>query len=240
MADGMNCVTPSIDPSRVNVVQRGLNIEGGGESDEEEERSIEDNDEEQNIGDYLYSQYSRLENLERSENSFWSDFVHEVNDGGHGSNQAFNQSYGGIQGPNQGKRSSIQASTQPQKSVTRTTTKSLNPIPMKRSRRQSTGSAKLSSQIDELVTCCKTALDSEVSTPSSVNTQSSDSNVVAAMNIINRLVVDCGLIKGSDLWCYTFYLLEDAIRREMFLNMEDDDCRMAWLKYMHAMKEKQK
>ena len=78
----MNCVTPSIDPSRVNVVQRGLNIEGGGESDEEEERSIEDNDEEQNIGDYLYSQYSRLENLERRENSFWSDFVHEVNDGG--------------------------------------------------------------------------------------------------------------------------------------------------------------
>ena len=261
MADGMNCVTPSIDPSRVNVVQRGLTTEGEEESGEEEDRNIEeDNGEDENIGDYIYSQYYRLENLERRENSFWHDFVHEVNNDGHGSNQALNQafsnipvpnegydgievpihSHGGIEGSKRGRRNSTQASKQPPKNVTRTTTKSLNPIPMKRSRRQSTGSAKLSSQIDDLVTCCKTALDSEVSTPSSVNTQSFDSNVVAVSNVMKRLVANSGLLKGSDLYCHSFYLLEDVVRREMFLNMEDDDCRMAWLKYMHAMKEKQK
>ena len=108
VADGMNCVTPSMDLSRVNVVQRGLTTEGEEESGEEEDRNIEeDNGEDENIGDYIYSQYRRLENLERRENSFWHDFVHEVNNGSYGSNQAFNQSYGGIQGPNQDRRSSI-------------------------------------------------------------------------------------------------------------------------------------
>ena len=87
--------------------------------------------------------------------------------------------------------------------------------------------------------CCKTTLDSKISTPSSVNTQSFDSNVVTTMNAINRLVAYLGLLKGNGLWCYSFYFIKDVMRREMFLNMEDDDYRMAWLKYMHAMKEKQ-
>ena len=86
--------------------------------------------------------------------------------------------------------------------------------------------------------CCKIALDLDASTPTSVNTQSSTSNIVASMNVINHMVVNGVLLKGSDLWCYSHHLLENTIRREMFLNMEDDECRMAWLKYMHKMKDK--
>ena len=93
-------------------------------------------------------------------------------------------------------------------------------------------------KIDNLVDCCKTALDSDASTPNSLNTQSSTSNTVTIMNITNYMVVDDGLLNGSDLWCYSFYLLENVVRREMSLNMEDDACRMAWFKYMHGMKEK--
>ena len=41
MANGMNCITPSIDPSRVNIVQCGLTIEREEENDEEEDRNVE-------------------------------------------------------------------------------------------------------------------------------------------------------------------------------------------------------
>ncbi|KAJ8425189.1 hypothetical protein Cgig2_029415 [Carnegiea gigantea] len=37
------------------------------------------------------------------------------------------------------------------------------------------------------------------------------------------------LEKGSDFWCYATHVLEDAVKREIFLNMDDDDSRLKWL-----------
>ena len=49
---------------------------------------------------------------------------------------------------------------------------------------------------------------------------------VATMNVINHMVVDGVLLKGNDLWCYSHHLLENVVRKEMFLNMEHDECRI--------------
>lgn len=67
---------------------------------------------------------------------------------------------------------------------------------------------------------------------SSVN-QVSNFNVSAAISVVNRMV-DKGLMtKGNDLWCFAMSLFEDGVKRELFLNMPDDDGRLVWLKYKY-------
>ena len=58
MADGLDCVTPSMDPSVMNVRQHRMSIEGEEEISEEKDDSVEeeDNGEEENIREYAYSQ----------------------------------------------------------------------------------------------------------------------------------------------------------------------------------------
>ena len=56
--------------------------------------------------------------------------------------------------------------------------------------------------------------------------------VAMAMQIINRMVENQILEKGSDFWCYAIHVLEDAVKREIFLNMDDDDSRLKWLQYL--------
>ena len=65
---------------------------------------------------------------------------------------------------------------------------------------------------------------------------SSMSTIAMAMQIINRMVDNNILEKGSDFWCYAAHVLEDAAKREIFLNMDDDDSRLKWLQYFHMMK----
>jgi len=65
---------------------------------------------------------------------------------------------------------------------------------------------------------------------------SSTSTVAMAMQIINRMVKNPILEKDSDFWCYATHVLEDALKREIFLNMDDDDSRLKWLQYLHRMK----
>ena len=101
MANRVDCVTLSMDPLAMNVKQHGISIKGEEEIAKEEDASVEeeDNDGEKNIGDYAYFQYHHLDNME---DSFWHDFLHEVNNGSHSNSQASNQGYSGFQGPNQG------------------------------------------------------------------------------------------------------------------------------------------
>ena len=66
---------------------------------------------------------------------------------------------------------------------------------------------------------------------------SSMSTIAMAMQIINRMVDNNILEKGSDFWCYATHVLEDAVKREIFLNMDDDDIRLKWLQYFHRMKD---
>ena len=63
------------------------------------------------------------------------------------------------------------------------------------------------------------------------------STIVMSMQIINRMVDNQILEKGSDFWCYATHVLEDAVKREIFLNMDDDDSRLKWLQYLHRMKD---
>ena len=66
---------------------------------------------------------------------------------------------------------------------------------------------------------------------------SSMSTIAMAMQIINRMVKNQLLEKGSDFWCYAIHVLEDAVKREIFLHMDDDDSRLKWLQYLHRMKD---
>lgn len=39
------------------------------------------------------------------------------------------------------------------------------------------------------------------------------------------------MTQGSELWCFAMCLFEDAVKRELFISLPDDDGRLAWLKY---------
>ena len=66
---------------------------------------------------------------------------------------------------------------------------------------------------------------------------SSMSNIVMAMQIINRMADNQILEKDSDFSCYATHVLEDAMKSPIFLNMDDDDSRLKWLQYLHKMKD---
>jgi hypothetical protein len=66
---------------------------------------------------------------------------------------------------------------------------------------------------------------------------SGSSTIATAMTVINMMVTKGVLKKGSELWCFAACLIENESRREIFLNMEDDESRKLWLEYMHS-KEK--
>lgn len=134
------------------------------------------------------------------------------------------QGLGGVQVPSQGDRTSRTAQTQ------KVTNK---PIKGKRKRRQSKEEAKLMSQIEALVSISNRALEILLSDGSVSKHGSAGSTIAEAMTVINRMVTKCYLEEGSELWCFAACLIENDIRREIFLNMEDDS-RKAWLMYMHA------
>ena len=57
------------------------------------------------------------------------------------------------------------------------------------------------------------------------------------MQIINRMVENQILEKCIDFWCYAMHVREDAMKREIFLNIDDDDSRLKWLQHLHNMKD---
>ncbi|OIV92429.1 hypothetical protein TanjilG_25159 [Lupinus angustifolius] len=54
------------------------------------------------------------------------------------------------------------------------------------------------------------------------------------MDVLNNMD---GIESGSTLWCETIYLLEDPVRRGMFLAMKNDACRLAWIKFRCNIKD---
>ena len=110
-----------------------------------------------------------------------------------------------------------------------------NSVQMKRQRRQSRGSAMVSSQLADLVSMCKNVSQSA---PNSGTTQQSTTNIATSMQIIRSMVEHGNLVQGSGLWGYAIHLLENSVRRELFINLGDDDSRLQWLEYMYSVRDK--
>ncbi|KAK7250694.1 hypothetical protein RIF29_33285 [Crotalaria pallida] len=222
VANGSDCVTPSVDP---NVVQ-SANAQGVQEGDEQYETN---NDERfgdcEDIGDEIFAEYQRyathLENIEKGGGDIWYDLTtDEMQDG---NTKPLNQGLGATRVP----RSRIRTAKGPPKNSTNAT----NPASMKRKKRQSMGSTMLARHLESMVEMCgraTQALDSDSNIVN--NTPITENNAAMGMTVLNHMD---GLEKGSDLWCYAVDLLEDARRTDLFLNMEDDATRLAWLKHKY-------
>ncbi|KAL2931234.1 Signal recognition particle 54 kDa protein chloroplastic [Bienertia sinuspersici] len=100
-----------------------------------------------------------------------------------------------------------------------------NSVQIKRTKRQSAGSAMLAKGIGEMAECVKLISQSNASNISST--------IPEAIQIIGRMVDNHILMKHDNLWCFTTTLIEDANKREIFLNMEDGNSRLAWLQYLY-------
>ncbi|XP_058767542.1 L10-interacting MYB domain-containing protein-like [Vicia villosa] len=99
------------------------------------------------------------------------------------------------------------------------------------------GAAKLGCQIETLISQSHKALEIMQFDDDTSKQVNGSSTIATAMSIINRMVMEGVLEKGSELWCFAACLVENETRREIFLNMEDDESRKIWLTYMHS-KEK--
>ncbi|CAH9070809.1 unnamed protein product [Cuscuta europaea] len=207
-------ITPTVDPESMQLAN--IEVENK-ESENEENKMLEEgheNNDYNNICSEDSESSSRLGGLDRKETSsfFHNNFTSEMN------------WYNGTAQvpPNQG-----------------TSTQCLDPDPvrMRCKRRQLPVGMekKLSGQIDALVSNSNKVLRILMSNRNvrSNNLSSTSSCVAEAMHIVNRMVSNGVLEKCGDLWCFTVCLLEDEVRRELFLNMEDDTSRKAWLVYVH-------
>ncbi|CAH1418654.1 unnamed protein product [Lactuca virosa] len=101
---------------------------------------------------------------------------------------------------------------------------------MKRKKRESSGAIKLEEFLTQQIAFQKRVLEILESDFSSIS-QSHDFGINAAVNLINRMVNDEIMTQGSELWCFAMCLFEDAVKRELFISLPDDDGRLAWLKY---------
>ena len=103
-------------------------------------------------------------------------------------------------------------------------------INMKRRGRQSGGSAMLKEHLAQSKATQQRViqyLESETST----NNQSNKFSIDAVASVINHLIEAKLIVKGSTLWLFAMDLFEDPVKREMFMSMPDDDCRMTWLQH---------
>ena len=180
---------------------------------------------ERDVHMYNVEDNSYFHSVLANEDHFFTAFVECVSNSPVGNTQANNED-----GPFRRVGTNMNPSKKLQKSVLKT-----NPVHLKRNRRQSGGSAMLAAQIKQMVDSCRIMSEGG---PSRMNKEpSSTSTVALAMQIINRMVENQILEKGSDFWCYATLVLEDAVKREIFLNMDDDeDSRLKWLHYLHRMK----
>ncbi|KAL6505877.1 hypothetical protein OROHE_023256 [Orobanche hederae] len=145
-------------------------------------------------------------------------------------------------------RERAQAPSQNTKTQHKTTkTAKTKHIDMKQKRRHSGGSAILSEKMGIMVNTCTRALElmeSDSTFPNKKCCHNGDSNyaeagtgdtsVALATDIVNRMVAESLLQNASESWCFLMHLLEDGVKRGLFVNMADDVSRMAWLEYMHA------
>ncbi|GJR11985.1 hypothetical protein Tco_0794637 [Tanacetum coccineum] len=151
-----------------------------------------------------------VENLEGEKDAFFSDFIDVLNK----EKVPTTRQSGGLK--------------QSQRSAKMTT----KPIQMKRKGRESKGSALLKDLIAQQNATQLRALKILESDASCVN-QVGIASISEVMSVINSMVNEGLMTKGDKLWCFAMTLFEDVVKRELFLNMPDNDGRMAWLKYKH-------
>ncbi|PNY16990.1 hypothetical protein L195_g013723 [Trifolium pratense] len=241
-ADGLENVAPSMDPNCVQPVEHvnlNVNVEEEDKGSDREDMNHYESDAEN-----AYAEYNRHDprysNLFNNDNSFWPDFMEgtsstQVPTQGARATQVSTEANEGTQVPTTGVGVTQVASqgngnkktTYPSKVANKT-------VREKRKRRQSGGAAKLSNQIDALVSNSIIAVDILHSDDSSDKNGSANSTIAAAVTVINRMVAESFLKKGSELWCFALALIENEVRRDIFMNIEDDGGKKDWLVYMQA------
>ncbi|KAJ8438213.1 LOW QUALITY PROTEIN: hypothetical protein Cgig2_011575 [Carnegiea gigantea] len=103
-----------------------------------------------------------------------------------------------------------------------------NNVQLKCNRSQSGGSTMLGAQIKQMVASCRIMSQGA---PNRMNKQASSMSTIAMLTqIINRM-------RKAVTFEVMLLVLEDAVKREIFLNMDDDDRRPKWLQYLHRMKD---
>ncbi|KAK2383299.1 hypothetical protein P8452_38479 [Trifolium repens] len=228
-ACGDDVVAPSVDPNSVQPVEH-VNVE-----EKDNESGGEDNHHNESDGEHVYAEYqkhaSQVENLFQEENSFWPDFMNEV-----AGTQVPNQGLGGTQVPSQGLEGTQVTG---QGGGTKRAAENINNKLYKgnRKRKQTGGAAKLGGQIETLISQSHKALEIMQSDGNACKQVNGSFTIATAMTVIKNMVTKGVLEKGSELWCFAACLIENESRREIFLNMEDDEARKLWLAYMHS-KEK--
>ncbi|KAJ8421445.1 hypothetical protein Cgig2_012091 [Carnegiea gigantea] len=211
-ATGKNVYVPTMEPPLINVEEQGEGRESekhiGGQLGEEDNLYM------YNLQDNPYFQLVLAD-----EDQFFIDFI-EYMSNGNDDNTKPNSEDGPSAVNNQLLSTQVankNVSRRAQKSALKTKT-----VQLKRNRRHSGGSAMLGAQIKHMVASCRIMSQGG---PNRMNKQASSMSTIAmAMQIINRM-------------CYATHVLEDAVKREIFLNMDDDDSRIKWLQYFHRMKD---
>uniref|UniRef100_A0A803M9X6 DUF8040 domain-containing protein n=1 Tax=Chenopodium quinoa TaxID=63459 RepID=A0A803M9X6_CHEQI len=200
-ATGENVYVPSIDPIEDLTIQ----------NENLEEENI-DND----GGDNYFPSDQYAQDLLNDEGNFFQHFIEQArNDANLGSS---------------GSRSSqvtseaVNNDTRPSNKIQKHLPLKSNSGQVKRTRRQSAGSAMISKGIIEMTECVKRISQSSTSNVSTIST---------AMNTICRMVENEYLEKHSEFWCFATTVIGDATKREIFLSMEDDDSRAKWLAYLY-------
>ncbi|KAI3780277.1 hypothetical protein L2E82_10251 [Cichorium intybus] len=147
--------------------------------------------------------FPHLENLENEDGIYYSNLMNFVSDV---------LSPNNTRGPNQPKKSSKETSK-------------IKRVQMKHRKRESAGVTMFKEFITQQNTtqqCTLELLDSDAST---VN-QSNDFSISAAVCLINKMVDDGILTKGSELWCFAMTLFKDVVKRELFLSLPDEALRV--------------
>ncbi|KAJ8433056.1 hypothetical protein Cgig2_020623 [Carnegiea gigantea] len=229
-AIGENVYVPTMEPPIINVKEQAKGHES--------ENHVEDRlQEEDNLHMYNFEDNPYFRSALADEDQFFTDFVECVSNGNDDNTKA-NSEDGPSQVGNQLLNTQVASQAGTYENLSRRAQMFMlktNNVPLKRNRRQSGGSAMLGAQIKQMVASCRIMSQGG---PNKMNKQASSMSTIAmSMQIINRMVDNQILEKGSDFWCYATHVLEDAVKREIFLNMDDDDSRLKWLQYLHRMKD---
>ncbi|KAL4564309.1 hypothetical protein LXL04_028369 [Taraxacum kok-saghyz] len=111
----------------------------------------------------------------------------------------------------------------------------LKPTQMKGNKRESSGAKMFKNFMFEQNSTHKRTIELLEIDASPVN-QSDEFSVIAVINLINNMVEDGIMTKGSELWCFAMTLFDDTVKRELFISLPDDAGRLAWLNYKRDWK----
>ncbi|KAL4566254.1 hypothetical protein LXL04_030367 [Taraxacum kok-saghyz] len=205
VASGIDCVAPSMDPNN-NVPHLIIDDEDLGACGHVPIGEAE-------IGDdpLFSSQYPQkstpLENRENGDDAYFSNLMGFATD---------------VFSPNNVEGSNTEKSSK--KGL------KLKPAQMKGNKRESASAKMFKNFMVEQNYNQKRTIEILEMDTSPIN-QSQDFGIIDAVSLINNMVADGIMTKGSDLWCFAMTLFEDAVKRELFISLPDDAGRLAWLNY---------